>query len=278
MNFEEICNYPIGRCSLCGAQVCAGSFRDRVSLKEYWIGSHCQDCQDKVFLGVGNEDPPISRPFRRGVIVAEIGFGDDPREIALLPFLFVVPLSRIVYEPRHFVRAGPDLEPVDIWEELGAMRSDWREYLIRVRSVSSFTDALVRDRLAGCDLIIGLDWLSVRLASELCPAMESLALVDLCSEIPWREAYGLPLFSLSDFLRTFGLDREVGSADACSVSGLRQCVLIVRLLALRATMGDHVGRTAFELLLRLHADRFSESPSRFFGGGGNATDGRGDVR
>ena len=100
---------------------------------------------------------------------------------------------------------------------------------------------------------------SVRVASDLCPTLRPTALVDLGAELPWRQAYGADLLPLAPFLRAHALDVDVGLAEAFRGSALRQCSLIARLLALRATTGPDTGRTAFELLLLGQAARFAES-------------------
>ena len=93
----------------------------------------------------------------------------------------------------------------------------------------------------------------------LCPSAKPPALVNLAAELPWRQAYGADLVPLAPFLRAHALDVDVGLAEAFRGSARRQCALIARLLALRATSGRDVGRTAFELLLLTHASRFAES-------------------
>ena len=109
------------------------------------------------------------------------------------------------------------------------------------------------------DLVIALDAASVRVASDLCPLLRSTALVDLGAEFPWSQAYGADLLPLAPFLRAHALDVDVGLAEAFRGSALRQCALVARLLALRATTGPDTGRTLFELLLLAHAPRFQES-------------------
>ena len=260
MPANSIQSDTIGHCRWCGARVSAGSFRDLDSYREYHIaGAACQSCQDSMYLGTSDEGSLVSHPVRHGVIVGAVLADDDLREVALLPFLFVVPPARVVWEPRYLLRAGSAPHPVDPWVELRAMRDVWQDCNVRTLCIPAPTNPIVCEGLVDRDLVIALDAASVRVASDLCPLLRPPALVDLGAEIPWRQAYGNPLRPLAPFLRAHALDVDVGLAEACRGSALRQCVLIAHLLALRATMGPDTGRSAFELLLVAHAARFAES-------------------
>ena len=249
----------LGHCRWCGARVAADSFRDLESFREYQIGASCQGCQDTMYLGVGDGDPPVSHPVRHGVIVGSVSADDALREVALLPFLFVVPSARLVWEPRYLLRAGSASHPVDPWVELAAMREEWKDCNVRTLCIPAPTNPLVCEGLVDRDLVIALDAPAVRVAADLCPTLRPPALVNLGAELPWRQAYGADLVPLAPFLSAHALDVDVGLAEACRGSALRQCVLIARLLALRATTGPDTGRTLFELLLLAHAARFAES-------------------
>ena len=249
----------LGHCRWCGARVGADSFRDVGSFREYQIAAACQACQDAMYLGVGDEDPPVSHRVQHGVIVGSVSADDGLREVALVPFLFIVPPRRLVWETRYIERAGVSPHPVDPWVELDAMRRDWSESNVRVLCVPSSANPLLCGGLTDRDLVIALDAVSVRVASDLCPPLRPTALVGLGAELPWRQAYGTPLRPLAPFLRAHALDVGVGLAEAFRGSALRQCALLARLLALRATTGPDTGRTAFELLLLAHAARFAES-------------------
>ena len=139
------------------------------------------------------------------------------------------------------------------------MRDEWRDYNVRTLCIPAPTNPIVCEGLVDRDLVIALDAASVRVASVLCPSAKPPAVVNLGAELPWRQAYGADLVPLAPFLRAHALDVDVGLAGAFRGSALRQCALIARLLALRATMGPDTGRTAFELLLLAHAARFAES-------------------
>ena len=250
----------LGHCRFCGAGVSDTSFRDHASQREYPITATCQSCQDDIFLGTTGDDPAASHPVRDGTVVAPLLEGRSVRAVALLPFRYVAELLRIAWEPRHLVLAGAGLAPVDPWAELGAMRDAWTEHRLHLASVPSPDDALVSGRLAGCDMVVGMDVPCVLAARALCPTLTARALVPLCAEVPWLDAYGAALLPLDRFPHARDLDAGVGSAGACRDSPLRQCALAARLLSLRATTGGHAGRTAWELLLLGRAGRGSSRP------------------
>ena len=130
MPANSIQSDTIGHCRWCGARVGAGSFRDIDSYREYQVAAACQACQDEMYLGT-SEGSLLPHPVRHGVIVGAVTAGDCLHEVALLPFLFIVPSARIVWEPRYLLRAGSATHPVDPWVELAAMRDEWRDYNIR---------------------------------------------------------------------------------------------------------------------------------------------------
>ena len=259
MSCASIQSDTLGHCRWCGARVGAGSFRDLDSLREYQVSAACQPCQDTMYLGTCDEGSLLRHPVRHGVVVGAVTADDCVHEVGLLPFLFVVPPARIVWEPRYIVRAGSASYPVDPWVELRAMRDEWKDCNVRALCIPASTDPLVREGIVDRDFVIALDAPSVRVASELSPSAKPPALVNLGAELPWRQAYGADLLPLAPFLRAHALDVDVGLAEAFGGSALRQCALIARLLALPATTGPDAGRPAFELLLLAHAARFAES-------------------
>ena len=257
-------DYPVhavalGYCRSCAQPVRTDSFRDALSHREYQITATCQRCQDAMFLGGSDRDPPTPSAVRHGTIVGAVLEGASAREVALLPFEFVVRHARIEWEPRHIVRAGAALEPVDPWVELGAMHDAWAGHYLRIVNLASFADPLLSVRLSSSDLVIALDRLCVAVTAHLCPSVTLPPPANLSADVPWSAAFDAPLLPLDVFLRAHALDGAVGTRDACRGSALRQCALLARLLALRATEGVDVGRTAFELLLRAHAGRFEPS-------------------
>ena len=254
----------LGHCRWCGARVGHGSFRDLDSFREYQVVAACQACQDAMYLGMSDEEPLVQHPVRHGVIVGAVTADDSLCEVGLLPFLFVVPPARLVWEPRYLLRAGSASHPVDPWVELAAMREEWKDCNVRTLCIPAPTNPLVCEGLVDRDLVIALDAPAARVASDLCPSAKPPALVNLRAELPWRQAYGTDLLPLAQFLRAHALDVDVGLAEAFRGSALRQCALIARLLALRATTGPDTGRSVFELFLVAHAARFEVS---FRGGG-----------
>ena len=54
----------------CGAPVYADSFRDLPSYQEFHLSGLCQACQDTVFLGATDDDPPVQYALRRGAVAA----------------------------------------------------------------------------------------------------------------------------------------------------------------------------------------------------------------
>lgn len=42
-------NVKQNRCPFCGKPIKAEEFRDRLSVKEFYISGLCQECQDKTF-------------------------------------------------------------------------------------------------------------------------------------------------------------------------------------------------------------------------------------
>ena len=249
----------LGHCRWCGAEVNTDSFRDLQGLRAYYEEASCQRCRDVQSLGADEGDPSVSYPVRHGVVVSAICEDDCVLELAFLPFLFVVPSGRIVWEPRHIVRAGQVIDPVNPWVDLDAMAEAWREHYVRVLCVPWFTDPLLRGGLAGRDFVIGLDRTPLRVVGDLVPDARWPALVSLSAEIPWQDGFGLPLLPLESFLRVHAPDLDLGPADARCGSSLRQCAIVARVLSLPATRGRDAGRTTFELLLRGHEARFEES-------------------
>ena len=249
----------LGDCRWCARPVRVDSFRDALSQREFTITAACQRCQDAMFLGGSDCDPPISGSVRHGVVVGAVLEGASAREVAVLPFQFVVRRGRIEWEPRHIVRVGAGFDPVDPWVELGAMRVAWTGRYLRILNLALISDPLLSVRLSTSDFVIGLDPACVAVIRHLFPSATQRPLADLSVDVPWRDAFGVALLPLHAFLRAYGLDYVVGTRAACAASALRQCALVARLLELRATAANDGGRTAFELLLRSHARRFEPS-------------------
>lgn len=261
----------LGHCRWCGAEVSTTSFRTPEGLRAYYTqAAACQRCRDLHEFGRDDSNPSVSYRVRHGVVVSAICEEDCIRELALVPFLFVVGRSSpgpspIIWDPSFILRAGPAVDPVDPWVELGAMAEAWSDHFVRVVHIPFFTDPLLRAGLVGRDLVIGLDSTSARAVATLVPNVRWPALVGLSSEVPWEEFFGgFPLLPLGPFFLAHALEGVVGTADACRGSALRQIALIARLLALRPAgrdrgTGRDCGHSAFELLLSAHSARFEES-------------------
>ena len=154
----------LGFCRWCGCEVHSHSFDGPASVREYAISSLCQRCQNDVYLGGSDFDPPISGPVRSGAVLAVVVEGDGPREVALLPFQFTARLGRLQWEPRHVVWAGDAPPLADHRVALGAIRGAWDGRYERVLSLGSFDDPLLEARLSGYALVVTLD-----LETVLCP-------------------------------------------------------------------------------------------------------------
>ena len=249
----------LGYCRYCGSRVSTHSYRDLQSLREGKIAFSCQGCLDMLSLAEDEGNPSVSHRIRHGVVVGAVTEDECLHEVALLPFVFVVPPRRLVWEPRFILRAGVAAHPVDPWVELDGMRVSWADHNAGVLCVPSFAHSLLRGALTRRDLVLGFDETSLRVAAQLCPTAKPTALVSVSAELPWRDAYGTPLLPLAPFLYAHALDTAFGTADACAASALRQCALLAGLLTLRATTGRDAGRSAFDLLLLAHGARFEES-------------------
>ena len=251
---------PLGYCRWCGARNTTDAFRDFQSLEECRIASACQQCQDRMFLGAGDEDPPVSHRIRHGVLVGAVR-GDAPDEIheaAILPFRFVIPLRRLVFDTRYIVRFGFSSRPADPWVELEPVRDAWTDMNVRVLCVPSPYNPILSNGLADRDFVIGLDLPTVRLVAARCPSARPTALVSLNSVL-CQDAYGVPFRPLQPFIRAHLPDVDLGAADVGCLSSLGQCAVLARVLSLPATQGRDAGLTAFEFLLRSHALRFDET-------------------
>ena len=206
----------LGYCRWCARPVRTDSFRDALSLREYQITAACQRCQDALFLEASDRDPPIPGSMRHGTIVGAVLDGASLRDVALLPFEFVVRRARIEWEPRHIVCAGAALEPVDPWVELGAMRDAWPGHYVQILNLASFSDPLLSVRLSTSDFVVALDPASLEVIGHLFPSATQRPLAALSADVPWRDAFGVALLPLTPFLRAHGLGGAVGAAAACA--------------------------------------------------------------
>lgn len=257
-------SYPeIGRC-LCGAAIHDDSFRDRESYLEFCGHSGlCQQCQDDVFLAGSGLEEPRWFPLRRGVLASSVVRGGVLAELALLPFLFVVPRAELVWEPRYLTRVGPRLAPLDFWDELLPMRRVLEGHQVRLEELDSFEHPRAHERLGGADLVIGLDRPSIEAAAEACPFLPAGdACVALEDEVPWREAYGRALLPLHDFVCSRPRPLSLWwSGDTTSRSSLRVLAMLGLVLGVQG-LRAHRDRRPFDFVLASRAHRFEESSWR----------------
>ena len=181
----------LGYCRWCARPVRSDSFRDALSLREYTITAACQRCQDALFVEASDRDPPLPGSLRHGTIVGAVLDGASAREVALLPFEFVVRRARIEWEPRHIVRAGGALEAVDPRVELRCMRDAWVGHYLRILHLVSFFDPLLSVRLSTSDFVVGLDPQCLEVIGGLFPSVTQRPLADLSADVPWCDAFGV---------------------------------------------------------------------------------------
>ena len=257
----QVSHPEIGRC-LCGAPVHDDSFRDWESYVEFYRHSGlCQACQDRIFLAGTRWEKPRTFPLRSGALLASCVRDGALAELAILPFAFVVPRAQLVWEPRFLVRAGPGLDPLDLWDELLPMRGTLEGHQVRVEECDAFEHPLVRERLGGVDLAVGLDRASLEAVAAVCPFLpggDARAALD--DEVPWREAYGRELLPLHDFVCARSLSLW-WDGDTVSRSALRTLALLGLVLGVRG-LRAHRGRRPFDHVLAARSGRFEESSWR----------------
>ena len=184
----------IGRC-ICGARVFADSFRDRESYREAHVTGLCQACQDATYLGV-DEERGRTIPIFDGAIVAVRAPGSSDCELALLPFCFVVPSPhqpRCVWDAYKILRIGPSLDEVDLASELGPMETLLAGHQLRATAHIAFESSEVAERIAGLDLMVGLDGPALDSVAGLCGLPDGASRASLSDEVPWATQFGRPL-------------------------------------------------------------------------------------
>ena len=231
-----------GGCSLCAAPVVPDGFRDRAAYRDFHITGLCQACQDELYFRPSVADARMRYPVRRGVLAAPAVRDGAVVELALLPFLCVVPEARVAWEARWLLRAGARLAPLDPWHELEPAEPVLRSHQVRLTEVADLAGAEVRAAL-DVDFAVVLD-APARGALAGLPLKDSALCVALAEDLRSRARLGPPL----DGLLAYWL-RE-------PVSVVRACALLV--LALAAPAGR--GRTRPGALgpLLQHPERFPE--------------------
>ena len=180
-------------------------------------------------------------PIRRGVVAALDERDGIVVEIGLFPFHFIAPQCRIAWEAGHLLRAGPHLEPIDVWTALGPMHDVLEAHQVRMTEVAEVADVgdpHVRAAL-DVDLVIVLDHASDSALDWLpFPVLAPRAV--LADVIHWTVFYSSVL--LAPWI-----------ADESSPSVLRTC-------ALGGLALDSVGQVIPPLsyIFAAHRDQFPE--------------------
>ena len=209
---------PLGFCRICGRGVHTASFSDEDALLEFSASSKCQPCQDvSAVPSRTSKDDALPTPVLHGTVFAA-AVEEEVREVVLVPFQFDACYGRFAYEPGDVVRAGPELEPLDAFAELGAVRPSWAGRCERVLTVSSLVDPVLSARTVHNHLVIALDTKTAAAAERLNPGICRPPLVDLSAAVRWSQSFGAPLEAL---LRAHGVCGPTGSLPA-----LRQAALV----------------------------------------------------
>ena len=233
-----------GGCSVCATPVTPDGFRDRAAYRDFHITGLCQACQDEQYFRPSVADGRMRYPIRRGVLAAPAVRDGEVVELALLPFLCIVPEARVEWEARSLLRAGARLAPLDPWHELEPAEPVLRTHQVRLTEVADLGAAEVRAALDVVDIAIVLD-APARDALARLPLKQSALCFALADDLPWEARFGAPLETLLAYWL-----RE-------PVSVVRACALLVLALA------DPAGRArtrpgALGPLLRSHNTRFAE--------------------
>ena len=230
----------IGRC-MCGATVLGDSFRDRESYLEFLRTGRalCQDCQDAIFLAGNPDDPDHPFPIVDGALAAVRGAPGVLEETCFLPFRVVpAPWTRIAFEARFIVRAGPALEPLDQWDELEPMREPLAEHQVRVREHRSVEVAELAGQLDRLAFLVAADRTSLDAVRSAYPLLSRIAAASLEDDVPWQAAFARPLRPLESW---WWPEHDTSSA-------LRECALMGYVLLER----DGAGRRVLDHLAASH--------------------------
>ena len=216
------------RCD-CGALVFANSFRNRLSYREFGISGLCQACQDPIYLGLSDVEP-LRYALRRGAVVVCIPCGGT-HELVVVPFVFTAPRRPLAWEARYVTRVAPaGAPPVDPYTELHAMRDVLKEHQIRVLSVGAFDHPCLSERFGACELLVGLDAVSLVRAAALCRALGTASHAPIAAAFQRR--YGAPVASLGRVMASLGLDGCRSEPLVPAQAGpLRLCAWMGALLA-----------------------------------------------
>ena len=239
MNATSSQSDEIGRC-ICGARVFADSFRDRESYRDAYVTGLCQACQDATYFGVDEEQGRTIRIFDGAIVdVGSPGSGDC--ELALLPFRFVVPApcqARCVWDAYKLLRIGPSLDEVDLASELEPMDSLLAGHQLRATEHIAFESSEVSERVAGLDLVVGLDRPALDTVAGRCGLPDGVSRASLSDEVPWANQFGRSLRPLDSWW----------GPEPGPLSALRVCAVMGWLLLERG----RDGRRPFDHILASH--------------------------
>ena len=240
--------YPeIGRC-ICGSVLRVDSFRSVSGYEAFYRTGLCQSCGDASGFGASQSDPSRRFPVRRGALVAAKCENESALELVLFPFLFVVPEPRIAWEARSIFRIGPDLDPLDRFDELMPMKDLLAGHQVRVHEATSLGDSPgAAAQIAGLELVMAQDNEMFRLLDRTGAFPASALRVGLADALPWRRIYGQPLLPLG---RWWPFPEE-------EISLLRACALLGMVISLARHRG--CDRPPMHDLLSSIGDRFGET-------------------
>ena len=231
---------PLGRCG-CGVDVHAGSFRDRLSYREWWIRPACQDCQDRLYLA---RDPDTGEPLplRRGAVVAV-----RDQDFAALPFLWTVPAGPRAWEARHAVRVGPTARQVNPYDALEPMRSELQHHQVAVHTARASWHG-VKHRLRALDVVVALDAQTLARARCLAPVGRGVRRIILADAALLSAAAGLaPERIVAEVLGDDWLDSGISSR--LGPDPLALCARIAAVLGGAGARARSGGSLAFEAVL-----------------------------
>lgn len=254
-------------CCWCGVPVGPMDLRDAAAAADFRLTGLCQLCQDQTYFARSTADPGLRHVLRRGAVVAARWRALTPCEVAILPFVFIVPEPRIAWDPRLAVRAGPALPADDVSDAFFPMSHAWSKHRVRVSQVERLDHPAVHEALAGAELVVALDVHALCAVTHWCGPLPIATRVSLTDLVPWHDAYRLTPLQCLDMVRLlpFG-DRDI--TLPWPPTPLGECAVLARFLELSSVQPAYASRTAFELVLGSLAGRFPESVASTASGDG----------